>query len=171
MKYPILIRLLHFLLLLIVFSQIIVGFGFYSIFASINPKTLITLHKSLGLLSIIVVILFILRRLFYKKPPFPSDMPKIQQFIARVVHTLLYLTVLIMGLSGLFASMLFNSHWDVFYLFPMPQLIAPNPQLGATIFAWHTSGAIILSILIILHLLGVIQHQYIKKDKILKKIF
>lgn len=170
MKYPISIRVLHFLLILIIFAQLAVGYGSDFLFQYINGKSLITLHKSLGLLGLIIVILLIIRRLFYKKPPYPNSMSAFEKLLARSVHFLLYLIVITMGASGMIASMLFHSQWLWFYLIPLPQLTQANPQLGANIFSIHIYGAVILSILVGLHILGALYHA-IKKDGIMRRMF
>ncbi|MCF6765364.1 cytochrome b/b6 domain-containing protein [Thiotrichales bacterium 19S3-7] len=169
-KYPISMRLLHFLLILIIFAQLTVGYGFDLIFEKLGANTFLILHKSLGLLGLIVVILLILRRLFYTKPPYPNTLSKGQQYLAKLVHLLLYLTVIAMGSSGMLVSMLFNSHWLWFYIIPLPQIISPNPQLGSELFSVHTYGAIVLSLLVALHFLGALYHG-VKRDGITKRMF
>ncbi|MCF6775096.1 cytochrome b/b6 domain-containing protein [Thiotrichales bacterium 19X7-9] len=169
-KYPISMRILHFLLLLIIFAQLIVGYGFDLIFEKLGADRFLILHKSLGLLGLIVIVLLIIRRLFYTKPPYPSSVSSGQKYLAKLVHVLLYLTVIVMGCSGMLVSMLFNSQWQWFYIIPLPQVIMPNPQLGSEIFPIHIYGAVILSTLVALHILGAIYHG-IKKDGITKRMF
>ncbi|MCF6767316.1 cytochrome b/b6 domain-containing protein [Thiotrichales bacterium 19S11-10] len=170
MKHPISIRILHFLLILIIFAQILIGYGFDAIFAPISAKDFMIIHKSLGLLGLVVAILLLLRRLFYKRPPYPTSIHKHQIYFAKFIHFLLYLSVIIMGLSGYVASLLFNKPLDWFYMIQLPQIVNPNPSLGSQVFPFHIYGAIALSILVGLHVLGALYHAF-KKDGITRAMF
>src|SRR5262249_53524595 len=81
--------LLHWLTVLLVIEQLTTawllsqGYGF--------APVLLTTHRSLGVLTAIVVFLRLLwRRRFAYLPPFPDTMPKLQQRVAKLNEYSLY---------------------------------------------------------------------------------
>ncbi|WP_116964332.1 cytochrome b [Fastidiosibacter lacustris] len=170
-KYNVLIRLLHTLVALGVILQVIVGFFFDDMFSKLNPAFFMTIHKSIGLSLFLLIVFLIITRIFSNKIPYPKEMPVIQRMLAKLVHWGLYLCILLMSLSGFIASQLFHSKWQYFYWFDIPNFLPKNPGLGREIFSWHPFIAMILLVLVILHILAALSHQFIAKDKIMQKMF
>lgn len=170
MRYNFGIRLTHKIIALFVILQLIVGLLFDALFSHFYPGFFMTLHKSMGLSLLFLIILLMLLRLVGKKIPYPKDMPTIQIILAKLVHFLLYLCVLGMSLTGFIASELFHSKWQFFYLFDVPAFLPANPALGKYIFSFHGLIAPVLLTLVILHIAAAIYHRS-RKDTIMKKMF
>ncbi len=170
-RYNIAIRILHKLVALCIILQFIIGFFFDSLFANFHPSTFMMLHKSIGLSTLILVLLLILIRLVSKKLPYGNTLPKPQIFLAKVVHFGMYICIILMSLSGFIASQLFQYPFWYFNLVQIPVFLPHNAALGAQIFSLHPIIAYILLVLVILHILAVIYHRFIVKDSILKRIW
>ncbi len=130
------------------------------------------LHKSTGLVILVVMVLFCFWRLISKRPSDPEGMPKWQRKFANFVHTLLYITVLAMPFSGWIMSTA-AGHPPVFYwtkILPAP-FIPVNETLAGLASDVHLILAWSIGVLLALHLLGSLYHHYIRRDIILKRMF
>ncbi len=123
--YSLSVRLLHKTLAILVIAQLVLGFAYAWDIASY--KWIIILHKSFGLVILIVTLLLILVRLFSHKPVYAQPLPFWQNILARVVHLGIYISALGMALSGLIGSMLMGYPWKVFFIAPLPSFLKVNP--------------------------------------------
>ena len=87
-QFHIVIRLLHWLMALAIFTMLFVGAGMVSSVA--NRDWLYDLHKPLGITILVLAILRLVVRLSSRNPPLPSDMPLFMQLVAKLSHVLLY---------------------------------------------------------------------------------
>lgn len=166
--YSFLVRLLHKVLAVLIMAQLLFGFAYAWDF--INYKWVITLHKSFGLVILIVTLLLIVARLFSRKPAYSPSLPFWQKALARIVHLGMYISALAMALSGLIGSMFMGYPWKVFFIAPLPQIFKVNQELGSQIFSYHYTFASILAILVAVHIVAVVYHHFIIKDKIIYRM-
>ncbi|MEN3372255.1 cytochrome b/b6 domain-containing protein [Dechloromonas sp. ZS-1] len=114
------------------------------------------LHKSLGLLSLLVVACRLGWR--WRGAPPPSLAHGNLARVATWVHRGLYLFLLAAPLAGFLASS-FTQYPVKFFGWPLPRLFAPDETWNATFkslhfaFVWGGCG------LLLLHLAGVVRHQ------------
>ena len=166
MEHPFIIRFFHGLIAMIVFIQLIIGFGFDTIFSHFNTNAFITLHKSLGFSLFFIVLTVIVLRIFYRRAPYPESMPLSQIILAKMVHFGLYFSLLMMSLSGYFAMTFFHAKWKLFFLIPMPNWLPNKNLIGGAIFQYHVIFAWIVLVFVILHITAAIYHIH-KKDGVL----
>ncbi len=126
-------------------------------------------HKSLGMLVLLLVVIKFFWRL-YDTPPPTSGKNRLINITAHTVHYLLYLNVFIQALSGWAMSSAAGRLPTFFGLFTFPGLIAKNPNLASTLVQIHDISAFVLLALIILHILGALFHHFILRDDTLKKM-
>ena len=170
-KYNLIIRILHILIALGTILQLIIGFFFHDFFKHVSPYFFMTMHKSIGLTMLFLVILLLVVRALSKPIPYPTTMPLTQKLLAKLCHIGLYLCLLAMSLSGVLALQLFQSQWQYFYWFNLPNFLATNPNLGRQLFALHNTIALVLLVLVIVHVLRAFYHRFIIKDQIMQKMF
>lgn len=93
---------LHWLSALLVVTVIALPYGL-DLFEPLLGGTgnVFTLHKSLGLTVLALTLLRLLARACYGTPALPGSVAPWQQSLARFGHALLYLTLILMPLSGL----------------------------------------------------------------------
>lgn len=168
MKYNLCIRSLHMILATLIIVQLILGFGFA--YGILNFSWVIALHKSFGLLTLFVIIMLVIARIFSKKLSYNPPLPLIQHIIAKIVHLGLYISSLGMALSGLLGSMLMGYQWKIFFIIPFPEIFKTDFPLGARIFSYHYIFATILLVLVVLHIAAALYHQLILKDNILTRM-
>ena len=146
-----------------------------------NVRSLVDLHKSLGLTALGLVILRILWRLANKPPPLPNAYPKAERVGAHAAHFLLYAVMLLLPLTGYIhdsAWKLAATHPIVLYgLVQFPRIgfiVALDPatkeQLHSIFSAAHVYLGYALYGLVALHLLAVAKHHAIDHEEELQRM-
>src|SRR5207302_4265154 len=65
-----------------------------------SRDVLLTLHRTLGLTILLLMLFLIFWRLSHPVLPFPADFPRLEALAAYADHALLYVLFLVMPLSG-----------------------------------------------------------------------
>ncbi len=168
-KYDVVSRTLHWVIAIGIFTLIGLGISFGYITDSEQLDKLIYFHKSIALTIFFLMVI----RLFWrwKYMYIPEYKPNISNFhktIGHIAHTLIYLGVFIMILSGWIGSSVLGypvPFWFVNLTLPLPI----NPDFGLFLFDVHTVTVWILGGIIALHILGVVYHA-VKKEKVLQRM-
>jgi cytochrome b561 len=174
--YSLLMRVLHWLMALIMITMI--AAGIYMVQGPWEGKfpaergMLYDYHRGMGFVLIVLVIIrLVVSRLSTPPSPLPSSISPMQQRIAHSVHFLMYAAMLLHPLFGWIATNLWGvKHIPIFGLFNLPQLVEKDRELGNILLAWHGWIGIGIAVLIGLHILGVVYHQFILKDHVLQRM-
>jgi cytochrome b561 len=128
------------------------------------------LHKSFGVVALVVALLALAWRLRSGRPDFPSHMKPWEIGLARTVHALLYATLLLQPVSGYIMSAAAGFPPSFFGLFMVPDLVGKNEPLAHFFNEVHywTGWAIVG--LLVLHLAGAAKHHFIDKDNTLRRM-
>ncbi len=170
-NYGIISKLLHGLLILLIFTQFSLGLSFSYVNQAVFP-TLMMYHKSVGFTTLMVSVLFLLWRLMSIKPDWPSTMLRYEQWLARLVHALLYLLIIVMPLSGWIMSVAAGYIPSYFGWFAVPfPGVGFNKALAAVCSEVHEIAAWSFAGLLILHILGALKHHLLDKNNILRRMF
>ncbi|ATQ44244.1 cytochrome b [Caulobacter mirabilis] len=147
--------------------------------ARIEP---LQLHKPLGITILVLTVLRLLWRLAKKPPALSTHLKPWERFLAHAVHVLFYVVLLALPLSGwamVSASKLITVFpINMFGLFEWPALSfltnLPADQLKPTHDALqeahHLLAKVIIYVLIPLHILGALKHQFLDKDNELARM-
>jgi len=172
-EYGIGSKLFHLSFVLLVFTQVLL-----IIYVKLLPEKspLIGflvggLHKPIGMLTLIVVLLALLWKYVNIHPAFPQTMPRWQIFAARLTHNLLYLSLIVMPLSGLIMSVAAGQPPNFFGLYQVPMFMEKNKEIAGLFFDVHAITAIILVGLIVLHTLAALKHHFIDHDNVLRRMW
>lgn len=166
-------KIFHWLLVLLILIQFISVLWVIYAFPENSPEAFLYLgkiHEPFGMLTLIVAILAILWQFFNVHPTFPPMMSTLEKRTARTVHTLLYLCVLVMPITGIIFTVAGGHPPNFFGLYQIPQFMAPNKELSHLIFGIHQAVAYFLIALIALHTLAALKHHYINRDPVLKRM-
>lgn len=170
-RYSALSKGLHWLIALMVILMLSVSF-FLDDVPSQYTSLAYTLHKSLGLSVLGLMLIRIVCIIYYGRPSLPKSVPGWIQWLSRFVQYSFYVLLLVMPLSGWIMSMAGNRIPSYFGLFPLPLPgISPNPWLENWMDQSHKVIAWILIALICLHIAGAIKHYFIDKDGVVNKMF
>jgi len=126
------------------------------------------LHKSVGMVLLLLIILRILWKVSNPKPPLNGQ--GVQKLLAAITHYGLYAVMLIMPLSGYVMSSAGGYGVKVFGL-KLPDLLGENKPLGSLAHSVHHYASEAVYILVALHLIGALFHHYVVKDDTFLRMF
>jgi len=131
---------------------------------------LLTLHRSMGLSTWIVVVARLCwRRYFAYLPPFPQNMPGFQQIIAKANEYGLYILLLAMPITGLARVVLRGQPFELF-VWQVPALLEFDPAMRSLFVEAHAIGAKALMALIGLHAGAALFHRLVLRDGVLQRM-
>jgi cytochrome b561 len=126
-------------------------------------------HKVAGL----IILLVVLWRLGYRLTRgAPSDEPTIepwQRFASHLNHWGLYILLICAPIAGYIGISLFPA-LDIFGLFSLPGLVAPDKEAAKTAFAVHKLLVVLLVLLIAVHVAAALFHYFVRKDNVLGRM-
>lgn len=128
------------------------------------------LHKSIGVCLLFLALAMIIWHHVGTRPMMPMNMSKFDIFVAKTVHFLLYVSMLVMPLSGIAMSMYGGRAIDFFGWFTIPLIVAKNETLSHNIFNVHVWSSYVVIGLVSLHVLAALYHHFVKKDAVLKRM-
>jgi superoxide oxidase len=132
--------------------------------------TLLSLHRSAGVLIWIVVVTRLCwRRYFAYLPPFPPSMPRFQQILAKANEYGLYILLLAMPITGLARVLLRGEPFELF-VWEIPALLEPDPAIRSVFVQAHAIGAKTLMVLIALHAGAALFHRLVLRDGVLQRM-
>lgn len=163
-------RLLHWLVAVLVIVQI--GLGWAAVAWRLSPLKLdlFVLHKSFGLVVLLLMLLRLLWRLAGPAPALPAGMSGLQRAAAGLSHLLLYLVLLALPLSGWVLSSAANIPFRVFWRLPLPALVAPDKAVETAAAAVHLGLVLALSALLLLHVGAALWHHFVRRDTVLTRM-
>ena len=167
-EYGLLAKLFHWITFIVLIAQ--VPFGFYLVGLEFSDER-IELENIHILVGITVFYLTLFRLIWKFFNPSPSDSKSFfrgQVFIGKANHFLLYLSIFTITLSGILKKLYMGEKLNfIFFNYGFEK---DNFLLADTFYEVHIYANFLLIALIALHVLAVIVHHYIFKDKILNKI-
>jgi cytochrome b561 len=126
------------------------------------------LHKSFGVILLGLAVFMILWRHAGTRPSYIS-MNVVEKLLAKLTHFLLYLTMLIMPLSGIGMSLYAGYSVSVFGL-ALPLTLTKNEALGNALYQTHVWTSYIVLALAALHILAALYHHFLRRDEVLKRM-
>ena len=166
-EYGAISKIFHWLSAAVLIIQIPLGFFLVDMDFSEKRLTVESIHVTLGL-SIFYLILF---RLLYKTlnptPRLQNSLFPGQKIIAKLNHIFLYVSILVITISGALKKLFNGEELDMFF-FNLE--IKDNFELAEIFYEIHIVGNYTLIALISLHIFAVIVHKLLFKENLLKKI-
>lgn len=163
-------KCLHWIIAVLVLLMLSFGFFLSDLPKSYQPSAYM-IHKSIGL----TILLLMVCRLFWivhtGKPDLPYGVPKWERVLSNIVQLSLYVFLIAMPFSGWIMSVAAERIPVYFGLFEMPLFGIPvSKHLSDLTATVHTTIAYVLISLIGLHILGALKHQFIDKDKVMRRM-
>jgi cytochrome b561 len=156
-------RLLHWLTALCVIAMLFIGVGFES---TITPKylPLIAIHKSLGVVVLVLTLIRLAVRLRYGAPPLPDDLPRPMKLGAHLSHYALY--ALLIGMPLLGWAMLSAADYPVviFGSVQLPAILPQSDRLHAWLWDAHAALALVFFAVILAHVAAALFHGLVRRD-------
>ena len=167
-KYGLLAKLFHWITFGVLIIQI--PFGFYLVGLEFSDRRidLENIHILIGIIIFYITLFRLIWKFFNSSPVKENSFFKGQIFIAKANHFLLYLSIFTITISGILKKLFMGERLN--FLFFKYGFKSDNFVLADTFYEVHIYANFLLLALIALHVLAVIVHHYIFKDKILNKI-
>ena len=163
-KYHLSLRILHWVMALIILALIASGWYMHHLDNSVPYKfDLYALHKSFGVMILILFFVRGLTRLLTLVPALPGSISTAERHLAHSVHAFLYISMLLVPLSGYIMSDAGGYGVKLFGL-PMPHLFN-GEGLAYLAHTFHHYSAYVLLAFIGLHVAGAVKHQWFDKPR------
>lgn len=162
-EYGAVARFFHWATAFIILSLIPVGLYMTGLPGGTDKLEIYLLHKSFGLLVLLLVIGRIAWR-FVSLPPDSLDTHAWwERRLAQLAHLFLYFAMIAMPLSGWLMSSA-GEYPVAFFGIPMPDLMGKSEATAALMQDVHNTIAFILVGVLGLHIAGALKHHFIDKD-------
>jgi cytochrome b561 len=162
-------RLLHWTMAALILAMLFIGIGMVS---TVSPRydELLSVHKSIGILVLVLAAVRLINRLLNPPPPLPADLPGWQAFMAKASHVILYVLMFALPLVGW--SMLSAGGYPivVFSVVNLPPILPHDDALFALLRTTHTVLALLLFVVFLGHFGAALFHKLIRRDTVLKSM-
>ena len=136
------------------------------------PETwnVIPLHKSMGLLILLLSVGRVLWRFTWKTPPYRPMLRPYELMLAKIVHMTFYALILIMPLTGwIFSSA--GKYGAAFFGIPVTLPVNKNDAIAGLSREAHEILGFAFAALVILHVAAALRHHFILKDGVLRRMW
>ena len=166
--YGLLAKLFHWVTLIVLIIQ--VPFGFYLVGMEFSDRRidLENIHILIGISIFYLVLIRLIWKMINPRPKKWKEFFSGQNLIASFNHFLLYLSIFAITISGVLKKLYMGEKLN-FLLFQYA-FKETDFQLADSFYVIHIYANYLLLGLISLHILAVITHHFIFKEKILKKM-
>lgn len=168
MKYPALMRTLHWAMAVVLLGLIWAGWTMVSMDDEDIAKygDFYPLHKSFGLLAAILFVVRLLTRARAEVPPLPSGFAAWETKAARLGHVALYVLMILVPFMGYAMSSSFTQSDGVtFFGIHVPELLPKNDERFEVFRTLHRWLAYTLLALIGVHVLGALKHRFLDRNR------
>ena len=128
---------------------------------------LIGMHKAIGITVLLLTVLRIVWRLVNRPPALLASLKPWEVLFARVTHSLFYVLMIAVPLAGWITHSAFlgGTPINAFDLFSYPGLpLTQNKATAELAYELHEITATLMLVLIGVHILGALKHQWIDRD-------
>ena len=136
-----------------------------------NRALWMMLHKSGGITILVLTLARIGWRIANPAIPLPGDLPRWQKLFARATHVLFYIVLLALPLTGWLAGSAVGRGFDYYGLFPFPLLpVGGGRETAGLLMDIHRALPKLLYVLLALHVIGALKHQFVDRDNVLHRM-
>jgi len=168
--YPATSKLLHWLVAICVLTTAPVAIAMGRVAAGPLQNTLYNLHKSLGVLILVLMILRLINRLVVGAPIADPKIEPWQKTVSSIVHGLLYVLLLAMPIVGYIANSAYGASTPFFGLFNLPPIVGKNEALSNQLFTLHRYVGWFLILLVFTHIGAALYHTFIRRDDVINRM-
>jgi cytochrome b561 len=167
--YGSLSRFLHWAIVLLIVPQYFLAEAAEELPNGIEKLQIMTWHKSLGMLVLLLALVRIGWKVMNRGLPGPIGEPW-QRKAAAAGHGLLYLLILAQPLSGWAMSSAANYPVTLFGWFQFPALVAENHDLHEALEEVHEVLFFTMVTVAAVHILAALYHHFVLKDSVLRRM-
>ena len=168
--YGALAKFLHWTIVILIIAQYVIIEAAEELPDGLEKLTMITRHKSIGILVLGLALVRIAWKLVNKGQPVPVQMPRPQRIAAAASHGLLYLLILAQPISGWMMSSAANYPVTFFGWFQLPALVGANEAMHEFYEEVHEFLFTALLVVTVVHVLAALYHHFLRKDDTLRRM-
>jgi cytochrome b561 len=167
-QFSILSRVLHWTMAAMILAMLFIGVGMVASLADYH--WLVSIHKPLGVLILILAAIRLLNRLLNPAPLLPVGMPAWQRLAAHASHVVLYVLMFALPLVGW--GMLSAARYPIvlYGSLELPPILPQDPSLYAALRETHTILALLLFATFVAHLGAALMHALIFRDGVFQSM-
>lgn len=168
-NYHLVSRLIHWVTALLIFGLLSVGYYMASLDIGEDKLAFYALHKSFGLLVLMLAFVRVVWHIVHKKPKSLSTHQRWEKALAHAAHAFLYFVLFALPLSGWVMSSA-GEFPVTFFGIPVPRLMGKDENIFEFMRESHEIMALILFVVLGLHVAGAFKHHFIDKDATLSRM-
>jgi cytochrome b561 len=155
-------RALHWIMAICILAMLFIGVGMVS---TVQPKylTLVSIHKPLGMVILLLALIRLVVRLVRGAPPLPADMPEPMKLAAYLSHLAFYGLMIALPLLG-YGMLSAADYPVVVFGVHLPSLLPHSDSLHSLLWNLHRFLALCFFALIVVHLAAALFHALIRRD-------
>jgi cytochrome b561 len=162
---------LHWVLVLLVFTLYGLGWYMVGIPKGTPPVAYFyNLHKSLGIVAALPIVLLIWWRATHVPPPLPGSLPAWQARAAHINHLLFYICLVALVVSG-FVESNFTKFGVKFFGYPLPILGWEDKILYRIFNRIHVYTSYFFAGLMAVHIAAALKHLLVNRDGVFQRMW
>ena len=162
---------IHWLTALLMFCIIPIGLTMTAMSREAPAReVLFTIHKSIGITILALVVLRVIVRALSRAPDYPRTLGRLEHVTASAVQYLLYVVMVWMCVSGYVTSLAGGHGFDWFFLFSVPDFVPHDRALQHLASTVHVAGQWAVYTLITAHVLGAVFHLVVRRDRVFQRM-
>jgi cytochrome b561 len=169
-RYTPMAQTLHWLIALLIVLQFVLAKMAAHLPLGMRKLSLLAEHKSVGMTVLALAIMRLVWRLTHAPPPLPTQMRRVERWLAMASHIGFYLILFAMPLSGWLMSSAKNYAVSWFGIFTWPNLIEPSEGAFNSLKTLHHLLGNLLIALASIHIFAALKHHFWNKDDVLVRM-
>lgn len=178
MRYPLIQRLLHWAIALMILGTMAVGviFMVYDGFSGTKAAfggdltgAFYKYHKTFGVLILFAMIVRIVVKIRLGKPEYAEPLAPFERIASNAVHGILYLALIAMPVLGWLGTGA-GGFPVQFFEWNLPGILAKDKELYATLMELHGLCAWVIILSLIAHIGGALKHWLVNKDSVMRRM-
>jgi len=169
-SYGAVAKVLHWSIVILIIAQYVLAEAAEELEDGPEKLGVITNHKSVGMLILLLALARIGWKLANRGLPQPVPMPRPQRIAAAAGHGILYLLLLVLPFSGWMMSTAAGYPTGFFGLFEFPMLMGENHGLHEALEEVHETLFNAVVVVAALHALAAVFHHVWMKDDTLRRM-
>ena len=166
--YTTLSRILHWATAILIFTTLLVGFTMVSSVAEYS--TLLALHKTLGAIILVIVVVRVVNRLTHRPPALPGTVGRAERLAVIASELALYGLLVAQPLVGWAMVSATGTPVVVFGSIHLPGIVPVDPGLYSVLREAHSILAFLFVAVIAAHVSAILLHSITLRDGMLRRM-
>ena len=167
-KFTPLSRVLHWLTAALVFAALLIGFVMVNTIS--GHGALVMVHKSLGALILLLMVVRVVNRLTHHPPAWPPTIGALEGKVVVLSENLLYTLLLLQPLVGWAMLSAAGGPVVVFGALRLPRIAPFDAQVFWILRQTHSVIAYTLMVVIAAHISAVLWHTFALRDRLIERM-